>query len=51
MNSKGRPLLGKERKQRYQVALEPKVAEMLRRYSGNNLSGGISLMAAKLPRR
>lgn len=37
----GRPLLGAEPKQRYQVMLEPKIAAKLRKLGGNNLSRGI----------
>lgn len=39
----GRPPLGKEVKQRYQVVLEPSVAEYLRNLGGDNLSRGISI--------
>jgi hypothetical protein len=42
---RGRPIEGAEAKQRYQVALEPHVAEKLRRLGGDNLSRGIALAA------
>jgi hypothetical protein len=41
----GRPVVGAEKKQRYQVLLEPSVAEVARRDGGDNLSRGLS----KLP--
>lgn len=43
----GRPLLGSEAKQRYQVMLEPAVAEKLRKIGGDNLSAGIAKAAEK----
>jgi hypothetical protein len=43
--SAGRPVAGAEKKQRYQVVLEPSVAENARRDGGDNLSHGLS----KLP--
>jgi vacuolar-type H+-ATPase subunit I/STV1 len=43
--SAGRPVAGVEKKQRYQVVLEPSVAENVRRNGGDNLSHGLS----KLP--
>ena len=46
-NKGGRPLLGLERRERYQVKLEPRTAEKIRRFGGNNLSGGIALLAEK----
>jgi hypothetical protein len=45
---RGRPVTGAERKVRYQVALEPQVAEKLRRLGGDNLSRGIALAARKV---
>ncbi len=38
----GRPVAGAEKKQRYQVVLEPSVAENVRRDGGDNLSRGLS---------
>lgn len=43
--SVGRPVIGAAKKQRYQVVLEPSVAENARRDGGDNLSRGLS----KLP--
>jgi hypothetical protein len=43
--SAGRPVAGSEKKQRYQVVLEPSIAENARRDGGDNLSRGLS----KLP--
>jgi len=42
----GRPLKGKERVKRYQVVLEPRDAEWLRKLGNGNLSAGI--VAAKV---
>jgi hypothetical protein len=42
----GRPLIGKEAKKRYQVMLEPRIAERLRKLGGDNLSAGIAHAAA-----
>lgn len=44
----GRPILGREAKQRYQVMLEPHTAEKLRTAGGDNLSAGIALAAKRL---
>jgi hypothetical protein len=44
----GRPTEGAEVKKRYNVVLEPPVAERLRDYGKNNLSRGIALAAEKL---
>lgn len=44
----GRPLLGAEPRKRYQVVLEPRVAEKLRKYGGGNLSAGIVKAANKV---
>lgn len=38
----GRPIAGAEKKQRYQVLLEPSVAEVVRREGGDNLSRGVA---------
>lgn len=38
----GRPIQGREAKQRYQVMLEPRVAEKLRKLADGNLSAGIA---------
>lgn len=46
--SVGRPLLGAEPRKRYQVVLEPPVAEKLRKYGDGNLSAGIVKAAAKI---
>lgn len=46
-NKGGRPLLGAEPRKRYQVMLEPKVAERLRKLGDGNLSAGIVLAASK----
>jgi hypothetical protein len=44
--SAGRPVSGAEKKQRYQVMLEPSVAENARRdVGGNNLSRGLSKLS------
>lgn len=43
---RGRPLKGREAKARYQVMLEPAVAEKLRRLGNGNLSAGIAHAAA-----
>lgn len=43
MSPGGRPKLGKEVKRRYQVMLEPKVAEKLRKMGKGNLSRGIAI--------
>ena len=44
--SAGRPVAGPEKKQRYQVMLEPSVAENTRReVGGNNLSRGLSKLS------
>lgn len=40
--SPGRPIAGAEKKLRYQVALEPRVADEMRNYGGDNLSRGIA---------
>lgn len=47
----GRPLLGKEAKRRYQVMLEPRTAESLRKLGGGNLSAGIAHAAACADKR
>lgn len=44
----GRPVAGGERKERYQVMLEPAVAERLRRLGDGNLSRGVALAVQKL---
>lgn len=44
----GRPVEGKEAKQRYQVMIEPRLAEKLRNAADGNLSAGIAKAAAKL---
>ncbi len=44
----GRPLTGLERKERYQVKIEPRIAERIRRFGGDNLSRGIALLAEKI---
>jgi hypothetical protein len=44
----GRPLLGKQAKQRHTVMIEPEVAAMLKQLGGENLSRGIALAAAAL---
>lgn len=41
----GRPRLGVETRKRYQVVLEPRVAERLREYGEGNLSAGIARAA------
>lgn len=41
-NKGGRPIVGKEAKQRYQVMLEPRTAEKLRKAGAGNLSAGIA---------
>lgn len=46
-NKGGRPIVGKEAKQRYQVMLEPRTAEKLRKAGGGNLSAGIAVVAHK----
>jgi hypothetical protein len=38
----GRPIQGRETKRRYQVMLEPRVAEKLRNLADGNLSAGIA---------
>jgi hypothetical protein len=38
----GRPIVGKEAKKRYQVMLEPRTAEKLRKVGKGNLSAGIA---------
>lgn len=43
----GRPILGEEAKKRYQVMLEPSVAESLRKLGRGNLSAGIAKAAKK----
>jgi hypothetical protein len=48
---RGRPLVGVEVKRRYQVALEPGVAEKLRAHGGDNLSRGIALAAELIKER
>lgn len=44
----GRPVQGKEAKTRYQVMLEPHVADKLRRAGSGNLSQGIAMAAERL---
>ncbi len=44
----GRPLTGLERKERFQVRLEPRIAEKIRRFGGDNLSRGIALLAERI---
>jgi hypothetical protein len=44
----GRPITGMEPKRRYQVMIEPRIAEKLRKLGGNNLSRGIELAAGKV---
>lgn len=44
----GRPIQGQEAKRRYQVLLEPRIAEKLRQAAGGNLSRGIALAAEQL---
>jgi hypothetical protein len=43
----GRPRLGKETKERYNVMLEPAIAKWLRQHGEDNLSAGIQKLAAK----
>lgn len=38
----GRPLLGGQKRERYQIILEPRIAERARRIGGGNLSAGIA---------
>jgi hypothetical protein len=42
----GRPITGAEKKLRYQVALEPRVADEMRSDGGDNLSRGIAMHQA-----
>jgi hypothetical protein len=42
----GRPLLGKERRQRYQIVLEPGIAKKIKAMAGGSLSGGVTFMLA-----
>ena len=42
----GRPVVGAEKKERYQVALEPRVADEVRALGGDNLSRGIAMHQA-----
>gem|GEM_PF-5430929 len=42
---RGRPIEGREAKRRYQVLLEPRIAEKLRRTGDGNLSRGIARVA------
>lgn len=44
----GRPIIGLQVKRRYQVSLEPIVAQKLRAAAGDNLSGGIAIAAKRL---
>lgn len=44
-NRGGRPIEGKEAKKRYQVMLEPRTAERLRKLGQGNLSAGIAKAA------
>lgn len=39
----GRPLTGRERKRRYLVTLEPRVAQQARDLAAGNLSAGLSV--------
>jgi hypothetical protein len=47
VNSVGRPLLGKARKERRNVMLEPAIADFLRRQGNGNLSAGIQKVAVR----
>lgn len=47
-NKGGRPIVGKEAKQRYQVMLEPRTAEKLRKVGKGNLSAGIAHAATAI---
>jgi hypothetical protein len=42
---RGRPLLGRERRERYQIRLEPALADWLDRYGRGNRSAGIERAA------
>jgi hypothetical protein len=44
--SPGRPIAGAQKKERYQVALEPRVADEVRSEGGDNLSRGIAMHQA-----
>ena len=44
----GRPIAGREAKRRYQVLLEPRIAEKLRQAGAGNLSQGIAHAADRL---
>ena len=44
----GRPIEGREAKARYQVMLEPRVADKLRKAAAGNLSAGIAKAAERL---
>jgi hypothetical protein len=44
----GRPILGREAKKRYQVMLEPHIAERLRKAGAGNFSAGVALAAERL---
>lgn len=41
----GRPLIGSERRERYQIRLEPSLAEWLDQLGGGNRSAGIERAA------
>lgn len=45
---RGRPIEGREAKRRYQILLEPRIAEKLRQAGGGNLSRGIAQAADRL---
>ena len=47
-NKGGRPIVGREAKKRYQVMLEPRTAEKLRKAGGGNLSAGIAAASVHL---
>ena len=42
--SKGRPIIGNERKQRYQIMLEPGIAAQIRELGRGSLTAGINVL-------
>jgi hypothetical protein len=40
----GRPRLGKELRKRYQITLDPEVAELIRGYGNGSLTAGINVL-------
>jgi hypothetical protein len=46
--TRGRPIAGQQRTQKFQVTLEPRIAEILRQLGNGNLSRGITIASEQI---